>query len=475
MSLVDDCILISRPPVVHGGEALGHAHYSYGFAARYFERMFDDLGVATRPIPHPEQFKSEAFAQTLGLSLRPYVHLMFRSTEHLRPIQGSYNIACFAWEFPVLKTQGRSDEAVTDQQAHMLSLCDEIWTPCSYGVEVLRRHGLHNTHYVPAPVPLPPGPAATDREAVMDKLSLVESMHLCSASAPRLPVAERIVAEGLKPFHAQPRLREVLQTGGKVFLTVCNPYDLRKNLANLIDGFLLAAQGRKDCVLVVKLATSGFRSEPVGYVHEVFKHLFGAPHALDEPQVIFIGGYIPDVQMEALYDLADVYLCTSIAEGQNLPLLEAMGRGCVPVSTCNTAMLDYLTEDCAVIIEDRRYLGLIADTAADVAGKRFEIASADRFQVARAVRRALELTQDEIGLKTQACRDALLRLFSFEAVCAKITVRLQAREPDFQFERRPAEAASVQARSSSATGASDKTSRSDNSARLPKGSAHHRL
>ncbi|WP_174301885.1 glycosyltransferase [Caulobacter sp. S45] len=440
MNLIKDCILLSRPPVAHGGEALGHAHYSYGFAAGYFERMFAQMGVETQAISHPEQFKTDAFAKAHGLSLGRYVHLMFRSTEHLRPVQGSYNIACFAWEFPVIKTDGRSDEAVVDQQAHMLSLCEEIWTPCSYGVDVLRRNGLENTHYIPAPVPLPDTSAA-GAEAAIKTLSLVESMHLCSASAPRLHVAERIVTGAVRPLSMQPWLRQVLSKGGKIFLTVCNPYDLRKNLANLIDGFLIAAQGRSDCVLIVKLATSGTRGEPVGYVHEVLKSLFGNPHALDEAQVILVGGYIPDDQMEALYDLADFYLCSSVAEGQNLPLLEAMGRGCIPVSTRNTAMLDYLQEDCGVIIEERRYLGLIAGTAADVAGKRFEISSADRFQVAAGVRAALELSPAQARTKMHACREVLLRLFSCKAVFEKIMTRLKAIELGFQFERRPAEAA----------------------------------
>ena len=452
MSLVKDCILISRPPVAHGGEALGHAHYSYGFAARYFEQMFTNMGIAIKLIRHPEQFKTSEFAQTQGLTTGRYIHLMFRSTEHLRPIEGCYNIACFAWEFPVLKTSGRSDEPRVDQQAQMLSLCDEVWTPCRYGVDVLRRNGVGSTHYIPAPVPMPES-SGSEREAAMRTLSLVESMHLCSLSTPRLEVAARVVAKAIKPFHTQPSLRNALDGDGKIFLTVCNPHDLRKNLANLIDGFLMAARGRKHCVLVVKLATSGSRREPVGYVHEVLKGLFGTPHALDEAQVIFIGGYIPDEQMDALYDLADFYLCTSIAEGQNLPLLEAMARGCVPVSTCNTAMLDYLSEQCAVIIGEKRYLGLIAGTAADVAGERFEISSADRFQVATAVRAALDLAPDDIQAKSLACHDLLVRLFSAEAVFTAVLARLRAVEPGFEFEFEPADRAAIRSSSGSLPGA----------------------
>ena len=58
-------------------------------------------------------------------------------------------------------------------------------------------------------------------------------------------------------------------------------------------------------------------------------------------------------QMKALYGLANFYVCTSFAEGQNLPLQEAMAQGLVPISTRNTAMLDYLREENSISIDSK--------------------------------------------------------------------------------------------------------------------------
>jgi glycosyltransferase involved in cell wall biosynthesis len=55
-------------------------------------------------------------------------------------------------------------------------------------------------------------------------------------------------------------------------------------------------------------------------------------------------------QMQSLYDCAGFYVCTSHAEGQNLPMLEAMARGVVPVSVDNTAMANYIRSDNAIVI-----------------------------------------------------------------------------------------------------------------------------
>ncbi len=424
-------ILISRPPLAHGGKALGHAHYSYGFAASCFERMFERNDLAFQILAHPEQFKSAAFAQVHGLAPGSQVHLMFRSSEHLRPIPGSYNVACFAWEFPVLKTDGAGDEPITDQQRHMLSLCDEIWTPCSFTAELLRASGLKNSHYIPAPIEIPAAEAVADRQSAAKTLAMLESLHLVCASSNAREVADRQAAAAARPLGAQPRLRHVLEHGGRIFLTVCNPGDHRKNLANLIDGFLIATQGRQDCVLLVKLATSGEHGTPAGYMYDRVRPLLGEPHALDEPTVIFVGGYIEDAKMRALYDLADTYLCSSIAEGQNLPLLEAMARDCLPVSTANTAMRDSISPDNAVVVREGRYLGLISGLAGDVAGKRYEIDFADRFQVAEAVEAALALGEAELETKSLASRRLLEARFSEDAVFFKVAQRLAVIDPAF--------------------------------------------
>jgi glycosyltransferase involved in cell wall biosynthesis len=59
-------------------------------------------------------------------------------------------------------------------------------------------------------------------------------------------------------------------------------------------------------------------------------------------------------EMNHLYDLSTFYVSTPHGEGQNLPLLEAMGRGVVPVSVDHTAMRDYISPETGIVVNSTR-------------------------------------------------------------------------------------------------------------------------
>ncbi|MFI8594529.1 glycosyltransferase family 4 protein [Microbacterium sp. NPDC078428] len=43
---------------------------------------------------------------------------------------------------------------------------------------------------------------------------------------------------------------------------------------------------------------------------------------------VLLPGWVSDAELEALYAVADVYVCPSLAEGFGLPIIDAMARGC---------------------------------------------------------------------------------------------------------------------------------------------------
>lgn len=421
-------VLVSLPTVGPRAESLGKAHYSYGFAAEAFQRMFTQMNVDVRPIEAPEQFKSAGYASTNDFAEGRHLHLIFRSTEQIRPIVGAHNIACFAWEFDALKHDGLPTESILHDQVAMLATCDEIWTPCSYTKAILAGYGLEQVHVIPAPIGIPE-PEAGPRHAHLRSIELLESVPLVTRSSAGQEDFVQMAERHSAPLRAQPRLQRAIRDG-QVFLTVCNPYDSRKNLAALIEGFLMATQDRHDCVLVVKLVTSGQFGSPAGYLYHQMRVLFGNPHCLHEESVVLFSGFLTNEEMAALYNSADYYVSASIGEGQNLPLLEAMAHGCVPVSVANTAMADYISDNNAVVIADRRFRGMVSGTAGDVAGVRLTVPFADRFDVARAVTAALGLNDDEKDAKRQNARASVARLFSPEAVFEAVTARARSIMPD---------------------------------------------
>ena len=60
--------------------------------------------------------------------------------------------------------------------------------------------------------------------------------------------------------------------------------------------------------------------------------------------------------MTKLLQTANFYLCTSSTEGLNLPMIQAMSNGVVPISTRATAMADYINEKNAIVIENDNIL-----------------------------------------------------------------------------------------------------------------------
>jgi glycosyltransferase involved in cell wall biosynthesis len=240
---------------------------------------------------------------------------------------------------------------------------------------------------------------------------------------------ERMEALYSKPLGEQARLKTVIAKGGRIFTSVLNPYDKRKNLANLIDGFLLAAAGRDDMVLLIKLITSGVVEKPAGYLFHQLRLILGHPHCVHDDKIILVGGYLTDEEMCALYNGSDFYLCTSIAEGQNAPILEAMEHGCVPVSTRNTAMADYLHDENSVEIAERSYPGLIPDLAGDVAGRRYSVDFCDRFAIAAALDAAMRLSDGEILRLADGARQAVAKSYGIKAVTPGVLRRLSQIAP----------------------------------------------
>jgi glycosyltransferase involved in cell wall biosynthesis len=429
-------VLLSKPVAPSGIEALGRTHYSYGFAARNFNRMLTEAGVTITTIVHPEQFKSDTFARLLGLDGPAYPHLIFRSTEDIRPIPGAYNIGCFAWEFDVLSEPGLGQVPVFDAQTSMLGMCQEIWAPSRFTQSVLHAHGLVNCHFFPSPVFPPLAPRPGDRsswEVLKDVLSCelvsTSSNFLFGYEADIESDYERLEARYAKPLGQQRRLRQVIETGGRIFTSVLNPYDKRKNLANLIDGFLLASQGRDDTVLVLKLITSGIVEKPAGYLYHQLRRILGHPHCIHEDRIILVGGYLTDEEMCALYNGSDFYLCASIAEGQNAPILEAMAHGCVPVSTHNTAMADYLDTDNSVVIAERRFASLIPELAGDVARRAYSVDFSDRYAIAEAITKALALPQAEVDRKAALAVAEVDRTYGVKTVTPGVLARLAQINP----------------------------------------------
>lgn len=404
---------------------MGSAHYSYGIVARRFSRMLERQGDHIVFLNMPEKYKrrQDLAYEVAHLPERPF-HLCFRSTENLRPLPLGYNICHFAWEFDELSERTLVSEPISKNQRHMLSLMDEIWVPSVYTKDVLAAHGIANVHVVPTPVCAAVLPQRQRRDAALEAIGLLAAVPFFMASGVADDDNAMLARRMMTALADQPVLRKARENDGKIFLTVCNPGDRRKNLLNAVDGFLMGARDKD--VLIVKLAAPATKT---AFEDSPFKHLrprFNGSAAAYHPRVLLLSDYLHENEMGALYSLADYYLSPSHCEGHNLPLLEAMAHGCLPIATRNTAMTDYIDSQNAVVIAERRYLGAVTELASEVSGVSPTIAFADRFDIARAIRAALALTAQQHDAMTERGSAIVLERYAEPVILRLVNARLDA-------------------------------------------------
>jgi glycosyltransferase involved in cell wall biosynthesis len=403
-------------------QLLGAPHYSYHFAAERFTAMLARRGHAPCHLLMPEYYATAAALPPRGPGAD--VHLIFRSTEQLRLLKPAVNICCFAWEFPVLKEDTLPGEHPFANQHAMLSLCDEIWTPSEAACAVLRAHGLNRVQRIAAPVPLPEGDGP-DRGVARAALAGIDAVTLdINFAWPESYQNERAAARkiSLGDFLTSHQVDEAAPT---VFLAILNPEDFRKNLDALLRGFHQLRRLRPDTVLIVKALTSANRYGLGEVAGGVMRNKLAPGTVLCDGGIAIINAWLDEAQMSCLYRLADFYLCTSLAEGQNLPLLEAMAHGTVAVTTANTAMADYITEQNAFIIASRRTINDCEHLAGTIARRAFCVDLCGAADVVAAAGAALAASAAVRAERAAAGIATLRRDFGEDAIYKRVQARLR--------------------------------------------------
>lgn len=395
---------------------LGLPHYSYGIVCGKFLKLFEQIGVAAVELPMPEILPSYRDARRPGAEQSRPIHLMFKAFDEFRLLKGAYNVAHVAWEYGELPSFGRMPQwhpkraHPLNDYVYALRLLDEIWVGCSYTRDTLQRAGLPNVHVIPAPIEVAGdeqrriGSEETpSRTALMrDPLQIVDGSRVSVA---------RGQAEDPAPTPGEAlfmRIAECKLRGGKVFLSIFNPHDPRKNPGAMLTGFQRYCQKRRPGdLLVVKILVDGKYNTFDDVLRVILprrcRETLGSFDLIDCENILMVCGLMSDAQMHRLYSAADFYLCTSSAEGQNLPLLEAMARGVVPISPATTAMADYVNDGNAVVLPTTE--APVYDSAASaygLSGARWREVSAQ--EVAHGIERAASLDRGSFAKQAAACR-----------------------------------------------------------------------
>jgi glycosyltransferase involved in cell wall biosynthesis len=402
--------------------ALGRQHYSYEIARRKFEAALRYLDLQIYDMPRPEIYAAPVSRQFLRGNC---CHLIFKPAEWIRLLKGVRNIACVAWEFDRLTAPATRDfRHPFADMTRMLSLPHEVWTPCEFTRRVFETNGIPNVYRVPAPISVSSMPTPIclpDIPSELDKIPWIKlrigfgryrDIYLSSPNRPHR------ISDILADYH---RDREP-----HIILSILNPHDLRKNLSALIGGFLEFHSQRPDWLLLLKLVVDNTNDRLDNVLAGILSMRLSGYELIDTDGIWLTTAFMPEPVLADLYRLSSAYLCASFAEGQNLPLQEAMAWGLVPVTPRHTAMLDYITDDNAVIMRSQWQQIDRPDTAIGThPDASWHVSTSS--DVAHALRSfALLDTSRRRGLGERA-RATIARDFSVTAVAGLIQERLMPR------------------------------------------------
>jgi glycosyltransferase involved in cell wall biosynthesis len=328
----------------------GSAHYSYSAVAQKFLSILTALGSTPVELERPEIY----VAPPVGTE-RDSFHLAFKPFDEIRLLKGAFNIAHVAWEFD--KLPRRQDWLIGDDRfrnpfadyCHMLKLPERIWVGCAYTQRVLNEHQIHHVDIVPAPLDSIPAQIWTT-QSMHQVRSQVARKHLSNMNLIRLDsFLCRDLANSLFS------LADVFKESRSIFLVVVNPGDPRKNLPAVLDGFSLAAQENSEVRLIVKLVIDNRHVTLGSVVSDLlpaqYRNFERAMGDVTPTNIYITSNFLSRDQLYALYLCTDFYLAASLAEGQNLPLQEAMAMGTIPVAPHHTAMADYVSAENGIEID----------------------------------------------------------------------------------------------------------------------------
>jgi glycosyltransferase involved in cell wall biosynthesis len=329
---------------------LGQPEYSYYFVLREFRPMLEQLGIVI-DIHDPARDVDAIYRNCLKQSV-PCVFLSF-----LPPNKTPMGLACptipvFAWEYANIPDEGFSGKTRNDWR-RVLKQVGAAITHSTFTVDAVKHAMDAALPIIAAPAPLwdrlaarklaasPPGSRSSRLRVdgmVIDsrlvKLSNYSKANELACAPEPLPLPDER-SEGVSE----------LELEGIVYTSVFNPGDGRKNWVDMISAFCVAFAHMADATLLLKLSHHD--------ISEVVPKMLECMHKGNNfaGRIVIVHGYLRQDDYESMVDATTYAVNTSHGEGQCLPLMEYMSSGKPAIAPRHTAMLDYIDESCAFVVD----------------------------------------------------------------------------------------------------------------------------
>ena len=315
----------------HGDKEVvfGKAHYSWKIISGMYRRAIENYGLETVNITAPDIYQHEIAQRCVGIGSDD-IHLAVKPIEWIRPMFGRDNYFVCGWEFPQFSDQGLDGNPTTNHIA-ILEKSEGVLCWSQFTVDNLKSYGIEKAVALPPPVV---GLFDRTRESIGQRRALIHE--------------QGEIIPGPEQYHA---IEDIRKDADVLFVSVLNPWDMRKNLHNFLTAFRDAnGGGKKRITLLVKLIIDNIGTHTKDIL-AILATRFDLEW--DCLNIYFIGEPLSLGEMADLYHLADFYISPASTEGLNLPLIEAMSCGIPAISSNVTAMADYIDKENAIVLDTR--------------------------------------------------------------------------------------------------------------------------
>ena len=341
-----------------GAEAVkkGDAGYSYRTVYDKFKQMYEKQGLKVTELKYPE---SVPLGKINKEKFKEDIHITFKPPSDAAILKGAFNIAHFAWEFPQIPTGLNQLPSKLSKENNFwrMRYFNELWVGCNFTKKVLIENGFTNVYVIPAPIEI-----STPIEWKIKYSSRALEVNYLSLRRMSINLFPVVVYSNYLSYKSGDRYTsvsfgEVYKTtkiqGGTIFLQILNPFDFRKDLDTTLRAFAIHAEKKPLDILVLKLTCRPKNGEVYS---SVFTKVLNKISVLKSKNIFFTTDYIFEKDFKIFLSCFDFYFSPTRAEGQNLPLQEAMSCGVIPVVPRHTAMLDYIFDDNSIILDSNEEL-----------------------------------------------------------------------------------------------------------------------
>lgn len=315
-------------PFDYKGKGWGYAHYSYGFALDSFKSVAEKSDNVLHTFQYP--FNVPRARSHIRPIAKP-VHVSFLPPDVALAIPGAFNICVFAWEFDKIPKKSKERDGIFKKDyEHELKGFNAVITLSTYAQETLKKYGI-NSYVLPS--------------ATMKPLNVENENIDDLVCYPLSTVSNFYKGDGVTKT-----LAEVFEDSPyeQRFLYILNPHDIRKNFGNLVTAFKRFVEDNPKATLILKMTAQGdltklqqtaFRREFPSFDETTFENVYFIPQRLSEPE------------LQCLMQSCETYVSPSRAEGQNLPLCEAMYSGRITIAPDHSSMSDFVDASSTILLE----------------------------------------------------------------------------------------------------------------------------